>query len=753
MADLFISYTRADSGIVEQVESLLKKTKIDIWRDTVAMPYAVNWDDAVIEALCHSSYAVIFDSLSRQKKFERPNSAVQREAEWIKEIHIPCLTVDLEEIYEPQVIAKKILQWMNDEKRQYGKSNAALKTIISGAYAYKNHTVSFEKNDIPRGIFGKAAKLFELFCYKKELENNPDFGCGSLELRQPIFGFIKQYKKRITRGLLMQLTLLVTVALTIGFGAWSGIEFYKTYTQSQYMTKLVTSKGLISRAYDSDAILGASYLNSESIESKYVLFSNYTRLLGSKYPTEYYEATTEASVATNLQKNNNELYSIKINPNDGVIYIEDNNGFCNQFVVDGIPSDYDFSEDGKCVAVSVANKVFLYYLGGVYSPEELKGSYEDIDKVFINNQKVFAITKKSNVVVWDIFSNQTRKLDYNISAGHITSINGATAAFISDSMLVLNSNDSVKEIPLPSEFRCAERNLAISHNGLKIALVGLDSQGNSLLYEYAIDSDKFELIYSSDHYLSAVDYSFDDSSILFGDRSELNLKEINLDSKKVKGSKKVRDYIYTIRSYEDGCIIGLADGTLTPVGNDLAISSHYSDVAYGNIPRQIAVSGSTGTYFAVSRNANNLGSAVYYISGAGRQTLIDTEMAETCANSAVAVSEDGFVAYGNDDGRISIWSIENILPVWINKDIKEGIVDMSFTQGGKSLLVLGTSGTVYSVALPSHIADCAGNDYSSQLDMLRKQAKSIYERISGLGLTDITLDQFLLKERYFVSEN
>ena len=77
MAALFISYTRADSEIVGKVETLLKeKKKIDIWRDQNAMPYAVNWDDAVIEALCRSSYAVIFDSDKRREKLERPISRV-----------------------------------------------------------------------------------------------------------------------------------------------------------------------------------------------------------------------------------------------------------------------------------------------------------------------------------------------------------------------------------------------------------------------------------------------------------------------------------------------------------------------------------------------------------------------------------------------------------------------------------------------------------------------------------------------------
>lgn len=754
MAALFISYTRADSEIVGKVETLLKeKKKIDIWRDQNAMPYAVNWDDAVIEALCRSSYAVIFDSDKRREKLERPNSAVQREADWIKEIHIPCLTVDLKKLNDPQVIAKAILDWMAEEYRDHGKENDNMRMLVSGAYAYKNNSVSFEKNAVPRGIFKKAAKLFELFCFKKEIDSAPDFGTGSLELRTPMYGFIRQYRRRIRNGLFMQLIILASVVLTAFYGIWSGIEYFKSSNTLNNMTRLVQGKSNYSRDYDTDYILGASVLNSGSIESQFTLFYNYVRVLGSKYPSGYYEAGSTGDIAGSLSKNQNSGYFMESGSDNGIINIRDREGFCSSFVIGGVPEDYDWSEDGKCVAVSTANKVFLYYPDSVYSPEELKGNYEDIDKVFIKDQKVYALTKKQNIVVWDISANKVRELDYAVTNGCITGKNGGVAAFISDNDLVVNRGGNVTEISLPSDIRFSSSDMAISHDGKKIVLLGNDQQGAGSVYEYDIAGGKLELIYSTANYLSSADYSFDDSAVIFGDWSDSDLKKYDLTTKKVYESKRSEYSVYSVKAYKGGAVVFLSNGTLTSVSNDMSFSKYSSESTYGNIARQIAVSGTAGVYFIVSRNANNLGNARYHISDGNKELIIDPEDSETAANSAVSVSEDGgYVAFGNDDGRITIRSVSTLLPVWNNKDIKEGIVALSFSDDGKTLLALGSSGTVHTIALAPQVSECAGDDYEAQLNAMRKQSRELFDRISGLGLTDFTLEEFLLEKRYEVKE-
>ena len=754
MAALFISYTRDDSETVAKVETVLKEQKkIDIWRDQNAMPYAVNWDDAVIEALCRSSYAVIFDSEKRRKKLEKPNSPVQREADWIKEIHIPCLTVDLNAFSDPSDIAKAILDWMAEEYRDHGKENDNMRMLISGAYAYKNNSVSFEKNAVPRGIFKKAAKLFELFCFKKEIDSEPDFGTGSLELRTPMYGFIRQYRRRVRNGLFMQLIILAAVVLTAFYGIWSGIEYFKSYNALNNMTRLVQGKSNYSRDYDTDYILGASVLNSDSIESQFTLFYNYVRVLGSKYPSGYYEAGSVDDIAGNLSKNQNGVYSLEAGSGNGIVYIRNSEGFCDSFVIDGVPEDYDWSEDGKCVAVSTANKVFLYYPGSVYSPEELKGNYEDIDKVYIKDRNVYALTKKQNVVVWDISANKVRELDYSVTNGCITGKNGIVAAFISDNVLVVNRGGTVTEISLPSDITFLSSDVAVSHDGKKIVLVGNDKQGTGSVYEYDIDGGKTELIYSSGNYLSSVDYSFDDSAVIFGDWSDSNLKKYDLTSKKVYESKRTEYPVYSVKAYKGGAVVCLSNGILVSVGNDMSFSKNSSESTYGNIARQIAVSDTAGAYFIVSRNANNLGNARYHISGESKNIIIDPDVSETAANSAVAVSGDGsYVAFGNDDGRITIRSVSTLLPVWNSKDVKEGIVALSFSEDGKTIMALGSSGTIHTIALVPQVSECAGDDYGAQLNAMRKQSRELFDRISGLGLTDFTLEEFLLEKRYEVKE-
>ena len=150
MASVFISYTRSDEEKVAQIETLLNKHGVPTWRDNVAMPYAVNWDDAAIEALCRSSFAIIFDSENRRKKLENPDSAVQRELDWINDLRLTYTTVDLylAENQNYEKVANDLINWMKAEYSENSFRIDGIRELVIGGYAYKNNTVSFSSNDI-----------------------------------------------------------------------------------------------------------------------------------------------------------------------------------------------------------------------------------------------------------------------------------------------------------------------------------------------------------------------------------------------------------------------------------------------------------------------------------------------------------------------------------------------------------------------------------------------------------------------------
>lgn len=745
---LFISYTRDDASRVEPIEKLLNESGIQTWRDTVAMPLAVNWDDAVIEALCRSSFAVIIDSEKRREKLKKPNSAVQREHEWIEDLKLTYKIIDIDENPDAEMVANDLIAWMKKEKEERGEDIENVRYLVSKGYAYKNNVVSFDKYDVPKGFFGKIFKLLAVRMLKEEMDLEPDFGTGPLGLREPIYGYLRKLRIQLVRGMTISLLLFVSIILVIVLGVKSGIELYTSYTRNEVLSSTIQGNATFARSVDTDVIMAASSLNSDNYGSKYVKHFTFFKLMDLRYPDEYYEADSAAGEIASLTKNTVPDLSVRFNQTNGIVDIYRGQDFCRSFVIDGVPSDYDWSEDGKCIALCTANRVYLYYPDAAYEAEELTGNSETVRQVYVRDRKVYAVTENDNLVVWDISPIRTALFDNEVKTGRTVYNDSPVAAYISGNKLVLNSNNQIYEEELPGEIADSVSDLVFAHSGNKIALLGNDSDSYSI-FEYDIGSKIFTQLYTSENTLGALDYSYDDSSVFFGDWSDTVINRIDLSNGSIVQSSDLGNKVYSLKAYDGGFVAGFTDGTMVTYNNKLKAVSKPVMESYGNIPAAISVSGQNEAYFIVSRNANNSGSAKYHISGEDPTLLIDTGEMETAANTAVSVSNDGsYVAFGNDDGQIVIWRVNDLYPVWRTRDIKDGIVSICFSGDDKEIAVLGRSGTVYTLTLGPQITNCSPDDYTAQLSEMRKQIFEMYDQMKRLGLTDYTYEEFMLQKRY-----
>lgn len=751
MASVFISYTRSDEKKVAQIEKLLNKKGVQTWRDNIAMPYAVNWDDAAIEALCRSSFAIIFDSVNRRKKLENPDSAVQRELDWINDLRLTYTTVDLdlEENQNFEEVACNLINWMKAEYNEHGYRIDGIRELVVGGYAYKNNTVSFSSNDVKGGIIRKIAKLIELHNIKDDLDSEPRFATGPLQLRDSIYAYLKKYQIRVRNLLLIRISVLVSVILIAILGIRCGVALFKSVKENTQISNLVEGKTVFSQTIDNDVVLGAAMLNTDNLGSYYVKFDNYIKLLDGKYPVEYYSSDEAGAILEKLTKNNIDAYTVELNSTDGIVRIFKNKEIMETFVIDGVPSDYDWAENASCVAVSTANKIYLHYTGDAYMPEELKGNYENIKKVYICDRKVYALTEKQTVVVWDISENRERTFDYSITDGQVVDKNGTVAAFVDDRKLIVNISGDISEHSLPDEISNYVSTVSVSHDGKKIALLGADSDLVFYVFEYDISSEVFKSIYTSNNVLGGLDYTYDDSAVLFGDTTLSRLIRIDITTGAETQADCKGNAVFVIKSYDGGCVIGFENSYMTCADDRMKISASGSWTVNGSVPKQIAVSEETGSYYISSRNSNHLGCAKYFLSGDDSLFFVDHPLDVTASNSAVAVSDDGkYVAFGNADGRINIWLVNGMMPIWSSQDIKDGIVSIDFSDDGSRLAVLGMSGTVYSIQLGSQITEAAPDDFDAQLSEFRKQGRELYDRMLSMGLTDLTLEEFNLEKHY-----
>ena len=751
MAKLFISYTRADSRIVNETASLLMEAGIETWLDTYAMPYAVNWDDAVKEAICSSSFAVIFDSVSRREKFELNDSAVKREYEWIKETCLTCTVIDLdkEENQSAESVSSEIKRWMNEEMQKKGGQIDDVRKLVMNGYEYQNIGSMAGRNDIPHKFSGKLAKLFELFYMKNTLDSMPDVGNGQMDLRSSIYKYIRTNLIRTIRGICLRIAVVVMVAIVAFFGIKSGYTFIKGIRDNEVMSAIVENKREISQAIDSDVILGASFLYPGMVESPITNYYNYVKILSGTYPSEYYDESKATSYIDKLSKNGDKGYKLEADPVSGIIKVTNKDGEFYTFTIGGTPSDYDYSEDGKSVAVSTDNRAYVFFFGDAYLVEELQGSYEPIAEIYNSGDKVCAVTGNGNLVVWDLSENQEKIYDYYLSDGNIISSGRTFAAFISDGELILNEDNKLTKKVLPSEISDSVLDTAVSHDGTRIALAGMDSQGTSYIIEYDMGNQSFENMYSTENYIMSIEYSYDDLCIAFGDYTDNSLKELNLKKRSIQKKEKTDAGIYRIKAYSGGYVLGFTDGTVQTVDKKLKPSAKKAAVPFNNIAKQIAVSEKDGYYFLSTRSGNNTGNVRYSISGKEYDYFADMPGFGLVANSAVAVSgNDAYVAFGNDNGLITVWDVEDMLPVWTNTDIKDGITALCFADQDRSLVALGKSGTFYKVILGKQITECNPGDQSQQINEMRSQTRDLYDRMKELGLTDFTEDEFTMQEVY-----
>ena len=753
MADIFISYTRADNSRVLEIEELLKKDGYKAWRDTVAMPYAVNWEEAVIEAICRSQFAVIFDSEARREKMKEVDSACAREFDWIRSVNIRYIIIDLDsqENRSPEKVKNDIEQWIREEKNENRDEIEAVTKLVAGGYAFKNDVVSFHKNDIPRSILWKIAKLLDLRAYKMYVDDNPELGTGSLELRPFIYEYLKRYRRRVVTGLYLRVVLLISIALILFFGYRSGKAFFQNMATSNQLIEYTNYISACSRTIDSDPMFGAALLNSNAIKSEFAKSHNLLKVLNGRYPSEYCVSGDAAQHIQKLTKNTGSQIKVTMNSNNGIVSLEDPDGVpLGSFAIDGVPVDYDVSEDEEYVVVCTDSKPYLYCTGNAYSAEPLKGNNEVIDKVYFSGRRVYAVTVNGNLVGWDLSDIQEKQLSYQLQDGRImTDKDKDLAAFVSDGNLIINTNNTVQSFLLPSELSNGVDYISISHRGNEVALLGKGMDVKYCISVFDRESNAFVNKYVSGNRLGGLDFTMDDSALLFGDWTDCTLSRIELSNGQVEQSKQMDAKVYTIKAYNGGCVIGMTNGSMCSVDDQLSPASICSWDYYGNISKRIAVSENHGVYFTATRNTNNFaGNAKYFLNGDERKIILELQNVGTLAANDVTVSKDGeYVAYGNDNGVITVWDIDGLIPVLINSEIKEGIISLTFT-GDKNIVALGKSGTIYNVKLDPQVTECNGSDQEAQFGFLRQQCRDIYDRLWNLGLTDISEEQYTLQEHY-----
>lgn len=740
--------------IVEQIDDLLKKDGFDTWRDKVAMPYAVNWDDAVIEAICQSSFAVIFDSKARAEKMTNPNSACQREYEWIQDAGMTYVEIDLDDPNNssPEFVKNSIECWIAKEEKENGHRIKTIRNLVSAGYAAKYGKITFGKNDIPVNLIGRLFKLYELSQSKKLLISNPDLGIGQLGIRNYIFDYLKQFKKRIISKIYMRFLVIAVAIIVIVYGAKSLKQFLYSTQYNEAMSKETNEYNLISDSVNTDLIFGASLMNSDLVSSFYTKYHNYFDVLNRKYPCAYYVSGTETELLIKeLRHKESNGIEVVFNSNNGIVNVNDkNNGNSSYFVIDGVPTDYDVSDDGRYIAIASSNKVYVGFTGSAYAPDELCGNYEQIENVYCKDNSIYGITASGNVVVWDESDILSKQAEFVVESCQMHNcISNARAVFVSDSKLVINNDNTFEQIDLPKDIDdiiC----ISLSQDGEHVIILGKTKEENCQLYDVDCETKQMKLEYSTKNNISCAVWGHDTSQIIFYDASESTLNRLELYTQAIKKSKSFWGKAYTIEPHAGGYVLGMNDGFLYCVDDDLKVVAPETSVLYGNIAKHISVSDKYGEYYVVSRNGNNYGGfGIYYLTGKDKSSLVRLDNVDMLANSAIAVSNsEDYVAIGFDNGNIVIYTLKGHYPVWMNSQIKEGILDISFDTDDESIYALGKSGTVYREKLGKQITDCKATDNDSQVRELQRQAEELYYHMSSLGLTDISEDEFYLKREY-----
>ena len=707
MAHIFVSYSRKDIAVVSEVVDSLKKSGLDVWQDIsgkgTGIPFSTKWFEVIEDALYTSSGAVIFKS----EAWEKSNPCA-KEFALIDKNAIPFIEVDASDSAEN--IAMQILPWFSDAVET--ETNQSRTELFSRAYRYK-------KNKRGYHLVPKVKKIIDAFEYLLELRDlrkqitDEGYADKNPEITKSMFAYLRFMKRRILMRQLTKIFGLLVAASAIVI-VYVGarvlpIVFAETTLDNQMRARF-------SEAYrigKNDPIAAMSVLRSSSLidpGKSAALFSMHRLMLKlekTNFPVAFFpQGSSEAADYKNRAAvKPNDRYEITLSGISGQIVVRDKTtDTLKTVMLPCVPSEYAFSEDSSCFAVSAANRVYVMDLANGFAPAELSYNFEDVGEIGFDGNRVYIVTVKGNAVVWNnpiraVVNNRKNRNDGLIYAG---GDGQPVAIYFDGNDFIINRGNTETIIPIMVDGVISAQHIALS-NDRQLCAFSYMPDDTDLSRVLIIDLEAREVVadYSAEADIVGLAFSQNDKAIAAACFDGRGVVRIDVENGNTVFSKPADDQFYGIAAYSGGYLLTDYYGWMVMYDANLnQVSDWFNISGFVSAPmKQVAVSEKYGVVFTANRGGNRVGGCVRTsLSGYGQNIFFLMADDTVSSNTSVAVSSDGeFVAYGYPNGQICVWESKEMWVSWYDQSIPESITALAISPDNMLIYALGASGTVYTL--------------------------------------------------------
>lgn len=746
MDHIFISYARKDEGPVNQLVDGLRESGFEIWQDVSGkrsgIPYSVKWFEVIEEAIFTAAGAIVFNTEAWNRSIP-----CQKEFQLIQDADIPFLSISLDRLSsEGQTVIYDAARWCREQI--FSEENGYCKWMRAGAYRIsKNLPI---ESYFPMGKHPVRNWQWIMMCY--DLSTQKNFHGPWVK---NLYRFLAKAKQKFV--------IDITVRIFLGIFFLSMLIWILSVRDALQMTKdtnymLSTESAVMNETWrvgTYDPVWAIRMLGQcgtviagydKSISSDFYVMSN--RMLADfvsrNYPIAFYETVTECpeSISGMLENKTSSQYTVTISTDTAQVFIYDKEqDITRQLLLAAVPETYCFDESGNKLVLAAANKVYLYDLYGEAHPSLLTYNFEDIKELFMYKNKVYAITEKEHVIVWDNPLQERKITGSHISSGCMTELaDGRIAAvYINDGSLTVNIDNEEKKYPLLLEGAIDEGNIAISPDHAYAAVsYKPNNSKNDRIGIVALSNGELQKTYDTESNITGFIFSQDNTSIITTCYNENGIERIKLETGEIQKSYgETYSNPYSIIEYQGQFLVCDIVGMLTTYDDTLKQVGGYRAVGCAAPQKQLAISSKYDCLLTAGRGGNVPSSNQRtWLSEENQALFLPVDNEPMVATTSVAVTNTGdYAAFGNAGGSIYLWDIGSMEQVWNSHNIPEAVINMLFSNDASALYALGSSGTVYEIDVDGILSECLPANSRSIWLRNMKKAEEIKNNMYGLGLS------------------
>lgn len=765
MRHIFISYSRKDEKQVTRFAEGLQKQNFEIWQDIAGkrsgIPYSVKWFEVIEEAVFTACGAIIFESEAWIHSIQ-----CQREFQLIRETALPFLCIPMDRLLlEEASVIREAECWCREQT--VSKENNYCSWMRSGAYrVYKKLPIET--------YFPKGKHIFRNCLWLKE--------CNQLSKQKNFQGAwvenLKSFLCRAKHKLLWDIMgrFFIWAFLFISYlwasTVWEFFQMIRVFNKTVFIEAICVSE--IQRIGEYDPIQAIQEIEEYDAEIEAytqdvkedgdrffflkdqgdVLAGSVSRnyysqnrvladFVSRNYPIDFYESIADCPIVlSNINKvQTSSRYTISLSENTSQVFIYDNSQDTTcQLLLSAVPKVYCFNDARDELVIAAANKVYVYDLLGGVRPRLLSYNFENICELHMHENKIYATTENSHVIVWDNPLLERKIHRQNIASGEIVQLADGQfmAVYIDNGCLVKNMDNKEETYPLPFEGVVDQENISVSPDCTYVA-VSYKPEGSSSDWIGLIELANGSLKQTYDTKCDIAGYIFSENgnSLIIACYDKNSIAYINLKTGEMQESiAQTYSNPYSIISYESRILVCDTSGTLTVYDSDLELMGDYRRIGYQAPQKQLAVSQKYDCLLTAGRGGNVAAGSCRTSLSSNKQEIFVPIYGESMeSTTSVTVTKDGdYAAYGNADGSIYVWDLGVMEQVWNNHQVPEAIINLSFSNDSNMLYALGSSGNIYKMDITDIILKCVPAEPKSIWQMQMGEADEIRKNMYNLRL-------------------